>query len=218
MTPFGPNLIANYGEAYPDLVKNRDKIVDTIKKEEERFGKTLDRGYKLLEEFIEAKKDIDGESAFRLYDTFGFPFELTKEIAEENGLKVDEAGYKVAMQEQKDRAKAATAKISVTGDIKYAKVEEEVGSTEFVGYEYPACEAKVLALIDGEGYTDVVLDATPFYAECGGQVGDSGYIVNETLKAEVLTTFKVNSLFVHRCQIVNGEINVGDIVIHKKKK
>ncbi|MCQ2743208.1 MAG: alanine--tRNA ligase [bacterium] len=206
-------VIENYGGAYPELIKNKDKIKDVIKKEEERFGKTLDRGYKLLEEFIAKKKDIDGENAFRLYDTFGFPFELTREIAEENGLKVDENGYKVAMQEQKDRAKAATAKISVTGDIKYAKVEEQVGSTEFVGYEYPACEAKVIALIDGEGYTDVVLDITPFYAECGGQVGDSGYILNETLKAEVLTTFKVNSLFVHRCQIVNGEINVGDNVV-----
>ncbi len=205
-------VVENYGQAYPDLVKNKEKIVDVIKKEEERFAKTLDRGYKMLDEFIDAKKDIDGESAFKLYDTYGFPFELTKEIAEENGLAIDEAGFKTAMQEQKDRAKAATAKISVTGDIKYAKVEEEVGSTEFLGYEETACEAKVLALIDGEGYTDVVLDRTPFYAECGGQVGDSGYLVNETLKAEVLTTFKVNHLFVHRCQIVNGEINVGDSV------
>ena len=205
-------VVENYGEAYPDLIKNKEKIKDTIKKEEERFNKTLDRGYKLLEEFINEKRDIDGESAFRLYDTFGFPFELTREIAEENGLKVDEEGYKKAMQEQKDRAKAATAKISVTGDIKYAKVEEEVGSTEFLGYEENESDSKVLALIEGEGYTDVVLDKTPFYAECGGQIGDSGYLTNDTLKAEVLTTFKVNHLFVHRCQIVNGEINVGDSV------
>ncbi len=205
-------VVENYGKAYPDLAKNKEKIIDVIKKEEERFAKTLDRGYKMLDEFIDAKKDIDGESAFKLYDTFGFPFELTKEIAEENGLAIDEAGFKAAMQEQKDRAKAATAKISVTGDIKYAKVEEEVGSTEFLGYEETACEAKVLALIEGEGYIDVVLDRTPFYAECGGQVGDSGFLVNENLKAEVLTTFKVNHLFVHRCQIINGEINIGDFV------
>jgi alanyl-tRNA synthetase len=205
-------VIENYGKAYPELVTNKEKIKDVIKKEEERFGKTLDRGYKLLEEFINQKKDIDGESAFRLYDTFGFPFELTREIAQENGLNVDENGYKVAMQEQKDRAKAATAKISVTGDIKYAKVEEQVGSTEFLGYEENESDSKVLALIEGEGYIDVVLDKTPFYAECGGQIGDSGFLTNETLKAEVLTTFKVNHLFVHRCQIVNGEINVGDNV------
>ena len=210
-------VVENYGEAYPDLVKNKDKIVDTIKKEEERFAKTLDRGYKMLDEFISAKKDIDGESAFKLYDTYGFPFELTKEIAEENGLKVDEAGYKSAMQEQKDRAKAAAAKISVTGDMKYAKLEQQVGSSEFVGYTENECDAKILATIDGDGYVDVVLDKTPFYAECGGQVGDSGVIEDsktngQELKLDVLTTFKVNKLFVHRCQIVNGEITIGESV------
>ena len=205
-------VVENYGEAYPDLVKNKAKIVDTIKKEEERFAKTLDRGYKMLDEFIEAKKDIDGESAFKLYDTYGFPFELTKEIAEENGLKVDEAGYKSAMQEQKDRAKAATAKISVTGDMKYAKLEDQVGSSEFVGYTENECDAKILATIDGDGYVDIVLDKTPFYVECGGQVGDSGYIENENLKAEVLTTFKVNKLFVHRSKVINGEITIGEQV------
>ena len=203
-------VVDNYGEAYPDLVKNKAKIIDVIKKEEERFAKTLDRGYKMLEEFISEEKDIDGESAFKLYDTYGFPFELTKEIAEENGLGIDENGFKKAMQEQKDRAKAAAEKISVTGDMKYAKVENEVGSTEFVGYLVDCAQAKILAAIEGEGYTDIVLDRTPFYAECGGQVGDSGYIVNENLKAEVLTTFKVNHLFVHRCQVVNGEVKVGD--------
>ena len=210
-------VVENYGEAYPDLVKNKAKIVDTIKKEEERFAKTLDRGYKMLDEFISAKKDIDGESAFKLYDTYGFPFELTKEIAEENGLKVDEAGYKSAMQEQKDRAKAAAAKISVTGDMKYAKLEQQVGSSEFVGYTENECDAKILATIDGDGYVDVVLDKTPFYAECGGQVGDSGVIEDaktngQELKLDVLTTFKVNKLFVHRCQIVNGEITIGESV------
>jgi len=205
-------VVENYGEAYPDLIKNKAKIIDVIKKEEERFAKTLDRGYKLLEEFIANKKDIDGESAFRLYDTFGFPLELTKEIAEENGLKVDEMGYKSAMQEQKDRAKAATAKISVTGDIKYAKVENEVGSTNFVGYNENECDAKILATIEGDGYTDIVLDKTPFYAECGGQVGDCGFLESENLKAEVLTTFKVNKLFVHRANVLNGEITIGETV------
>lgn len=206
-------IVENYGEAYPDLVKNKQKIIDTIKKEEERFAKTLDRGYKMLDEFIENKKDIDGESAFKLYDTFGFPFELTKEIAAEQGLNVDEAGFKAAMQEQKERAKAATAKISVTGDMKYAKIEKEVGSTNFIGYTDNECsDAKILAQIEGEGYGDIVLDKTPFYAECGGQVGDSGYIESENLKAEVLTTFKVNDLYVHRCNVLNGEVSIGDTV------
>ena len=202
-------IVENYGDAYPDLVKNKAKIVDTIKKEEERFAKTLDRGYKMLEDFISSKKDIDGVSAFKLYDTYGFPFELTKEIADENGLRVDEAGFKVAMQEQKDRAKAATAKISVTGDMKYAKVEKEVGSTEFVGYTETEADAKILAIIEEEDFVDVVLDKTPFYAECGGQIGDSGVIENDNLKLEVLTTFKVNELYVHRSKVVNGEIEIG---------
>ena len=201
-----------YGEAYPDLIKNKSKIIDTIKKEEERFAKTLDRGYKMLDEFITGKKDIDGESAFKLYDTFGFPFELTKEIAAENGLNVDEEGFKAAMQEQKDRAKAATQKISVTGDMKYAKIEEEVGSTEFVGYTENEADAKILATVEGDGFVDIVLDKTPFYAECGGQVGDSGIIENENLKAEVLTTFKVNNLYVHRSKVINGEITIGEKV------
>lgn len=206
-------VVENYGEAYPELVKNKQKVIDTIKAEEERFNKTLDRGYKLLEEFIDSKKDIDGESAFKLYDTFGFPLELTKEIAQENGLNVDEEGYKVAMQEQKERAKAATAKISVTGDMKYAAVEKEVGSTNFIGYEENECnDAKILAQIEGEGYVDIVLDKTPFYAECGGQVGDSGYIENDIFKAEVLTTFKVNDLYVHRCSILNGDVEIGAVV------
>ena len=205
-------VVEHYGEAYPELVKNKAKVIDIIKKEEERFAKTLDRGYKLLDEFILAKKDIDGENAFKLYDTFGFPFELTKEIAEENGLKVDEEGFKVAMQEQKDRAKAATQKISVTGDIKYAKIEEKVGSTEFVGYDENECDAKILDIVEGEGYVDIILDKTPFYAECGGQVGDSGIIENENMKAEVLTTFKVNQLFVHRSKLINGEITIGEKV------
>lgn len=209
-------IVDLYGEAYPDLVKNKQKIIDTIKKEEERFAKTLDRGYKMLDEFISAKKDIDGESAFKLYDTFGFPFELTNEIAQENGLKVDEAGFKKAMLEQKERAKAATAKISVTGDMKYAKIEKEVGSTNFVGYTENEVEgAKILAQVEGEGFVDVVLDKTPFYAECGGQIGDSGIIESPKLKAEVLTTFKVNDLYVHRCEILNGEVEIGDVVSAK---
>lgn len=213
-------IVKLYGEAYPELAQNKQKVMDIIKAEEERFNKTLDRGYKLLDEFIEAKKDIDGESAFKLYDTFGFPLELTKEIAQENGLNVDEQGYKAAMQEQKDRAKAATTKISVTGDIKYAELEREIGSTEFVGYTQNECEAKILGIIEGEGFIDVALDKTPFYAESGGQVGDSGVIIDKNtngqeIKLEVLTTFKVNDLFVHRCKIINGEEFTGKEVYAK---
>jgi len=205
-------VVENYKGVYPDLDMNKAKIINTIKKEEERFNKTLDRGYKMLDEFINDKKDIDGESAFKLYDTYGFPFELTKEIADENGLKVDEEGFKKAMQEQKDRAKAATQKISLTDDLKYVAIENEFGSTEFTGYCNFEADAKIVAAIEGDGFVDIVLDRTPFYAECGGQVGDTGIIESANLKAEVLATFKVNKLFVHRAQIINGEVIIGDKV------
>lgn len=205
-------IIENYKGAYPDLINNQDKIKNTVKKEEERFNKTLDRGYKLIEEWISEKKDINGESAFKLYDTYGFPFELTKEIAEENGLKVDEEGFKIAMQEQKARAKAATQKINLTDDLKYVAIEKEFGSTDFIGYDEISCNAKIVATIEGEDFVDIILDKTPFYAESGGQIGDSGVIESDKVKLEVLTTFKVNSLFVHRCVLVNGEITTSDEV------
>jgi len=224
--PFLHNLVdvvvENYGGAYPDLIKNQAKIKDVIKKEEERFNKTLDRGYKLLEELLAEKKDISGVDAFKLYDTFGFPMELTVEIAQEHGLNVDTEGFKAEMAEQKARAKAATQKISLTDDLVYVDIEKEFGSTEFVGYEKNEVKAMIIAKVEDvnkgvvdSSFVDIILDKTPFYAECGGQVGDSGFLENDTFKAEVLCTFKVNHLFVHRCKVINGEIFMNDIVTAK---
>lgn len=221
--PFLHNLVnvvvENYGGAYPDLIKNKEKIKNTIKQEEERFKLTLDRGYKLLEELISEKKDITGEDAFKLYDTFGFPLELTVEIAAESGMQVDIEGFNKEMQEQKTRAKAATQKISLANDLVYVDIEKQFGPTEFVGYEISEMDGEVKATIIAKvedakdaSYVDIILDKTPFYAECGGQVGDSGILENDTFKAEVLTTFKVNKLFVHRCNVINGEIVMNDIV------
>lgn len=218
--PFLHNLVdivvKNYSHAYPELELNAKKIKNVIKVEEEKFKLTLDRGYKLLEELISKKKDITGDDAFRLYDTFGFPMELTVEIASENGLQVDTEGFKVAMAEQKARAKAATQKISLTDDLVYVDIEKQFGSTEFIGYEKDRLqESKIIAKVDSgenENFVDIILDKTPFYAECGGQVGDSGFLENARFKAEVLTTFKVDKLFVHRCNIINGEGIIGDIV------
>jgi len=208
-------VVKNYGEAYPDLIKNQTKIKDVIKAEEERFNKTLDRGYKLLEDLLAQKKDISGEDAFKLYDTFGFPMELTLEIAQESGLNVDVEGFKTAMAEQKARAKAAVQKIVLTDDLVYVDIEKEFGASEFVGYEKNEAKATIVAKVESlkdDSYVDIILDKTPFYAECGGQVGDSGFLENDTFKAEVLTTFKVNHLFVHRCQIIDGEVIMNDIV------
>lgn len=206
-------VIENYKGAYPDLEKNADRIKDTIKKEEERFKVTLDRGYKLLEDLM-ANGNINGEDAFKLYDTFGFPLELTVEIAAEKGIKVDTDGFNAAMKEQKERAKAATQKISLTDDLVYVNIENKYGSTNFIGYDQTECnDAKIIEKVEVEGgFVDVILDKTPFYAECGGQVGDTGVIESNNLKAVVMNTFKVNHLSVHRVKVINGDVNVGDTV------
>ncbi len=205
-------VINQYKETYPDLEKNADKIKSIIKQEEERFKITLDRGYKLLEDLMQNNKVIDGENAFKLYDTFGFPLELTVEIAAEKGVSVDTDGYKAEMQKQKEKAKAAAHKISLTDDLVYVDVENKFGSTEFLGYEKNSAEAKIIAVIEAGDFIDIMLDRTPFYAESGGQVGDTGFIEGKDFKAEVLNTFKVNKLFVHRVQMINGEAKVGDNV------
>ncbi len=207
-------VVENYKGAYPDLEKNAERIKDTIRKEEERFKVTLDRGYKLLEDLMADGKDISGEDAFKLYDTFGFPLELTIEIVAEKGLNVDVEGFNKAMTEQKERAKAATQKISLTDDLVYVNIENKYGSTNFIGYDEFECnDAKIIEKVDVEGgFTDIILDKTPFYAECGGQVGDTGVIESDNLKAVVLNTFKVNHLSVHRVKVINGEVTLGDTV------
>lgn len=211
-------VVTNYGKAYPDLVANTEKIKNVIKKEEEQFNKTLDRGYKLLEDLLENKCTISGADAFKLYDTFGFPLELTVEIAAESGLKVDIEGFNKEMQEQKARAKAAAHKISLTDDLIYVDIEKQFGSTDFLGYEKNEADTKIVATVEGDDYVDIILDKTPFYAESGGQIGDSGVLENKNFKAEVLTTFKVNKLFVHRCNIIEGETKIGDTLIAKVDK
>ena len=213
-------VIENYKGAYPDLEKNAEKIKSTIKKEEERFKVTLDRGYKLLEDLMSKGEEIGGDDAFKLYDTFGFPLELTVEIAAEKGIHVDTEGFNAAMKEQKERAKAATQKISLTDDLVYVNIENKHGSTNFIGYDEKECDdAKIVEIVEVEdGLTDIILDKTPFYAECGGQVGDTGLIESENLKAVVLNTFKVNHLSVHRVKIINGEAIIGDTVSAKIDK
>ncbi len=215
-------VVDNYKEAYPELEQNRQKIKDVIKKEEEKFKQTLDRGQKLLDDLLSDGSDtISGENAFKLYDTYGFPFELTVEIAAEKGIKVDEEGFKACMKEQKERAKAAAQKIILTDDLIYIDIEKEKGETNFTGYEKNCSEAKVVALVKDakmidsadEGETvDIVLDTTPFYAECGGQVGDSGVIEGKNFKARVLNTFKVDNLYAHRAEITEGTVKPEDEV------
>ena len=215
-------VVDNYKEAYPELEENRQRIKDIIKKEEEKFKQTLDRGQKLLDDLLsDGSKEISGENAFKLYDTYGFPLELTVEIAAEKGVKVDEDGFKACMKEQKERAKAAAQKIILTDDLIYIDIEKENGETNFTGYEQTCGEAKVVALVKDakkidsadEGETvDIILDTTPFYAECGGQVGDSGVIEGKNFKAKVLNTFKVDNLYAHRAEITEGTVTPNDSV------
>lgn len=209
-------VVDNYKSAYPELEESREKIKNVIKKEEEKFKQTLDRGQKLLDDLLADGSDkISGENAFKLYDTYGFPLELTVEIAQEKGIAVDEEGFKVCMKEQKERAKAAAQKIILTDDLIYIDIEKEKGETNFVGYDKTCAEAKVVALVKDaqkiesadEGETvDIILDTTPFYAECGGQVGDSGVIEGQNFKAKVLNTFKVDNLYAHRVEITEGMV------------
>lgn len=218
LEPVIDTVIERYCAQYPELKEQENKIKSTILKEEERFKLTLDKGYKLIEELIEkADKQISGEDAFRLYDTFGFPFELTKEIALEKGIDVDEAGFKEAMQEQKDRARASMQKVVITNDLNYLNNP----NTEFLGYEKSEAEAKVLSIVDSDGNNldeasdgvfDIILDRTPFYAECGGQTGDSGVFVLNNENIEIVKTFKVQDIFVHRAIIKENPIKKGDIV------
>ena len=225
-----PTVVECYGKTYPELVEKQAKIIDVISKEENRFKQTLDRGQKLLDEVIQnalnGNKTISGEDAFKLYDTFGFPLELTVEIAEESGVKVDVDAFKVEMENQRERAKASVQKIVLTDELVYANIEKDKGSTDFIGYEKLSCDdAKVVAIVkDGEvvesvdssdEIVDIMLDKTPFYAESGGQVGDTGLINAKGFEAEVANTFKVNKLFVQRVNIIDGGIKVGDVVCAK---
>ena len=200
-------VVDNYGDIYPELVQNKAKIVDVIKKEEERFAQTLTKGQSLLDELLASCSEISGADAFKLYDTYGFPLELTIEIAEEKGIKVDKEGFAVAMAEQKTRAKEARKKVNLTDDLVYAQLVEKYGETKFVGYDELSCDAKILEVI-GEGENlEIVLDKTPFYAESGGQVADEGILISSNFEAEIFDVQKFNGVFVHKAKVLLGEIN-----------
>ena len=211
--------------AYPELKTKHDYILKVISLEEDRFNATIDAGLGILSGIVdEAKKNgkstISGADAFKLYDTFGFPVDLTREIAAESGLAIDEDEFKSLMNEQKTRARAARGNISGWADsgIKLDNIPE----TEFVGYDNDECKAKVLAIIaDGEsvektneGEATVIFDKTVFYGEGGGQVGDTGAILG-SVNATVTDTKKANGIYIHEISIESGEIKLGDTVTLK---
>uniref|UniRef100_UPI0040472C31 alanine--tRNA ligase n=1 Tax=Polynucleobacter sp. TaxID=2029855 RepID=UPI0040472C31 len=209
-------LVQEMGEAYPELKANQARVTEVLKQEEERFFQTITNGMEILETALtNSSKVIDGETAFKLHDTFGFPLDLTADVCRERGVKVDEAGFEVAMNRQRDQARAA-------GKFKMAQGLEYSGApTVFHGYDTLNKEsAKVLALyVEGSQVKSIkagdnavlVLDNTPFYAESGGQVGDAGELRNQSSLFEVEDTLKIQAdVFGHHGQVLEGEIKVGD--------
>lgn len=216
--------IALAESAYPHIRQQEITIKNELQREESRFLKTLERGEKLLEEIIakvkqQGKTVIDGNEAFILYDTYGFPVELTQEIAAEDNLTVDIAGYEAAMEEQTRRSQEAHETIDLTVQGSLDKLAEKIHSTEFLGYTNYSVIAKVeVLLVNGKSVEiaeagekiQIVLDRTPFYAESGGQIGDRGYISGDGLLVEIADVKKESDFFVHFGAIERGILRVGD--------
>ena len=211
------DLVIEMGEAYPELIEAAARVEQVLRQEEERFGETLEHGMKILEAALVATPtQLDGQTAFTLYDTFGFPLDLTADICRERKVVLDEAGFNVAMEQQRTTARAA-------GKFKMAAAVEYSGDkTRFVGYDALEQNASVIALyVNGtavprmtagqEGI--VVLDVTPFYAESGGQVGDTGMLMGAEVQFAVADTLKIQSeVFGHHGRVDSGALAVGDKV------
>ncbi len=207
---------------YPQVRERDDFIKQELQREEVAFLKTLERGEKLLAEIIEKeKKQISGVDAFTLYDTYGFPFELTQEIAEEQGLTVDEIGFQEEMKKQQERSKAAHETIDLTVQGSLDKLAEHIHPTEFMGYTEPQLSAIVEAvLIEGNlapsaeagNIVQIVLNQTPFYAESGGQIGDRGYLTGDNLVIRIEDVKKESGIFIHFGQVERGTIQTGQTV------
>ncbi len=210
-------LAAEMGDAFPELAKARERVAHVVRLEEERFAETLEQGMRILEHAIKGLEGgvIPGETVFKLYDTYGFPVDLTADIARERGLTLDTSGFDREMTRQKERARAASHFSAGAG----AALRLE-GETRFTGYEHLAGRADVVGLYRGEEAVDalsagdegiVVLDATPFYAESGGQVGDRGWLTGDRVRLTVLNTQKMGGdVFGHLCRVDEGELRIGD--------
>ena len=215
--------------AYPDLREKESYITRVIRMEEESFAKTIDGGMKIFSEMLaghkeRGEKSFSGSDAFKLYDTYGFPIDLTAEMVEEEGMSVDQAAFQTLMNEQRQRARKAREAL---GDLGWAGIEfgKEVPATEFVGYDRPSESGKVLAMVAGEEFLDeivsgveaiLVLDRTPLYAEMGGQVADHGTIEGENGVFKVTDVQKnKGGKYLHYGVMVSGEIKTGDLVTAK---
>ena len=221
MPPLVARTVELFGDAYPELVENRAYAEQVASSEEDRFGATLRQGMSLFEDEVGKAREtkvLEGDVVFKLHDTFGFPKELTRELAEESGLDIDDARFDELMQEQRDRARRSVKKGRAEEDL--AAIAAEVGKTEFLGYERLEAEGRLIALLGEGGRTPVaqegdevrfVLDRTPFYAESGGQVGDHGVVRTPggTIRVED-ARFGPGDVIVHRGVVDAGEIHEGD--------
>ncbi|MDH3388684.1 MAG: alanine--tRNA ligase, partial [Gammaproteobacteria bacterium] len=222
--PFFYKLVAaldqEMGDAYPELRKHRGHVERVLQKEEQRFAETLEQGMRILEDAISRMKGntIDGKTVFKLYDTYGFPVDLTADVAREEGLEIDQQGFDVEMEAQRKRARASSQFSAISDGLRPG----DYPASEFLGYELPSAEANVIAILQNDSRLDqlengdqaiLILDRTPFYAESGGQVGDVGSIsVGDDTLFEVSDTQKQNDVFLHIGFLSGGEISVGDRV------
>ena len=215
-----PALVRQMGAAYPELTRAQALIEETLKLEETRFKVTLDRGLKLLDDELAALPEgaeLPGVTAFKLYDTYGFPLDLTQDALREQGRTVDTAGFDAAMEAQKAKARASW---SGSGEAKDARIWFEIaesrGVTEFLGYDTETAEGQILALVvdgaevaEATGSVQIVVNQTPFYGESGGQVGDAGLIRTDTAEVRVRDTKKVAGVFIHLADVVEGKVVKG---------
>jgi alanyl-tRNA synthetase len=219
-----PTLVAEMGAAYPELKRAEALIAETLKLEEIRFRETLARGIKLLDEATIGMKEGDrltGDVAFKLYDTYGFPLDLTQESLRARGIAVDQDGFTFAMEKQRAEARASwTGSGEAASDAQWFAIFDEVGRTEFLGYDAEEAEGEILAILkDGQrveranaGETvQILANQTPFYAESGGQAGDTGLMLSAKAEGKVVDTLKkLGSLHVHVVEVTRGTLSVGD--------
>jgi len=215
-----PALVEKMGAAYPELGQRQRSIEDTLRDEEVRFKQTLDRGLKLLDDELAGLpegKALPGQAAFKLYDTYGFPLDLTQDALREKGVEVDTEGFDVAMAEQKAKARAAWSGTGEAADSAvWFDIADASGTTDFLGYDTLTAEGQIVALVadggtvkEADGDVQIVLNQTPFYAEAGGQVGDAGEIRTESGKAQITDTRKVAGVHIHFAKVVEGKIKKG---------
>ena len=218
-----PELVTQMGGAYPELRDAQSAIEETLRAEETRFRETLDRGLKLLDDELDGLADgaeLPGKAAFKLYDTFGFPLDLTQDALREKGREVDVAGFDAAMEEQKAKARAAWSGSGEAADASvWFDVADKHGATDFLGYDTEVAEGQVVAIVkDGamvkaaatDDVVQIVLNQTPFYAESGGQVGDTGLLKVGDARVAVTDTRKVADVFIHFGTVESGNVSVGD--------